>query len=78
MKKGEKHTKEFYIKKDLFEFKEKDLYLSDNETNMDYLATSNFEFYYFDFIKQFNLDFDVIINNKENTAFWLNEFKNGI
>ena len=23
-------------------------------------------------------DFDVIINNKEKTAFWLNEFKNGI
>jgi hypothetical protein len=42
------------------------------------LATSNFEFYYFDFIKQFNLDFDVIINNKEQTAFWLNEFKNGL
>jgi hypothetical protein len=42
------------------------------------LATSNFEFYYFDFIKQFNLEFDVIINNKENTAFWLNEFKNGL
>lgn len=42
------------------------------------LATSNFEFYYFDFIKQFNLEFDVIINNKEKTAFWLNEFKNGI
>lgn len=42
------------------------------------LATSNFEFYYFDFIKQFNLDFDIIINNKEQTAFWLNEFKNGI
>lgn len=40
------------------------------------LATSNFEFYYFDFIKQFNLSFDVIINNKEQTAFWLNEFKN--
>lgn len=38
------------------------------------LATSNFEFYYFDFIKQFNLGFDVIINNKEQTAFWLNEF----
>lgn len=25
-----------------------------------------------------NLDFDLIINNKEKTAFWLNEFKNGI
>lgn len=42
------------------------------------LATSNFEFYYFDFIKQFNLSFDIIINNKNNTAFWLNEFKDGI
>ena len=42
------------------------------------LATSNFEFYYFDFIKQFNLEFDVIINNKEKTAFWINDFKNGI
>jgi hypothetical protein len=42
------------------------------------LATSNFEFFYFDFIKQFNLDFDVIINNKDNTAFWLNDFKNGL
>jgi len=38
------------------------------------LATSTFEFYYFDFIKQFNLKFDVIINNKEHTAFWINEF----
>ena len=36
-----KNNKEFYIKKDLFEFKEKDLYLSDNETNMDYLAIPN-------------------------------------
>jgi len=42
------------------------------------LATSSFEFYYFDFIKQFNLNFDVIINNKEQTAFWLNDFKNGL
>ena len=40
------------------------------------LATSTFEFYFFDFIKEFNLKFDVIINNKEQTAFWLNEFKN--
>ena len=38
------------------------------------LATSNFEFYYFDFIKQFNLTFDVIINNKNTAGFWLNEF----
>lgn len=38
------------------------------------LATSTFEFYFFDFIKQFNLKFDVIINNKEHTAFWINEF----
>lgn len=36
-----KHKKKFYIKKDLLEFKEKDLYLSDNETNMDYLAITN-------------------------------------
>ncbi len=42
------------------------------------LATSNFEFYYFDFIKQFNLGFDVIINNEKNTAFWINEFIDGI
>ena len=38
------------------------------------LATSVFELYYFDFIKQFNLSFDIIINNKEKTAFWINEF----
>lgn len=38
------------------------------------LATSNFEFYYFDFIKQFNLKFDIIINNKDKTAFWINNF----
>lgn len=39
------------------------------------LATSIFEFFYFDFIKQFNLNFDVIINNEEQTVFWINEFK---
>jgi hypothetical protein len=39
------------------------------------LATSNFEFYYFEFMKQFNLSFDIIINNKDNAAYWLNEFK---
>jgi hypothetical protein len=38
------------------------------------LATSTFEFYFFDFIKQFNLKFDVIINNKEHSAFWINQF----
>jgi hypothetical protein len=40
------------------------------------LATSIFEFYYFDFIKQFNLCFDIIINNKDQTGFWINEFTN--
>lgn len=39
------------------------------------LATSSFEFYLFDFIKQFNLSFDLIINNKDSVGFWLNEFK---
>ena len=38
------------------------------------LATSTFEFYFFDFIKEFNLKFDVIINNKEHSAFWINQF----
>jgi DNA repair photolyase len=36
-----KHNKDFYIKKDLLEFKPNDLYLSDNETDMDYLAIRN-------------------------------------
>jgi DNA repair photolyase len=36
-----KNNKEFYIKKDLLEYKEEGLYLSENETNMDYLAISN-------------------------------------
>lgn len=36
-----KHNKEFYIKKDLLEHKDKDLYLHPNETNMDYLALKN-------------------------------------
>lgn len=36
-----KYKKEFYIKKDLLEFKPKDLYLSKNETDMDYLALKN-------------------------------------
>jgi DNA repair photolyase len=36
-----KNNKEFYIKKDLLEYKEESLYLSENETNMDYLAISN-------------------------------------
>jgi DNA repair photolyase len=36
-----KNNKEFYIKKDLLEYKHKNLYLSENETNMDYLAIPN-------------------------------------
>lgn len=36
-----KNNKQFYIKKDLLEFKEKDLYLTKNETDMDYLAITN-------------------------------------
>lgn len=36
-----KHNKEFYIKKDLLEYRDKDLYLSENEINMDYLAIKN-------------------------------------
>jgi len=36
-----KNNKEFYIKKDLLEYKEESLFLSENETNMDYLAISN-------------------------------------
>lgn len=36
-----RNNKEFYIKKDLLEYKEESLFLSENETNMDYLAISN-------------------------------------
>jgi DNA repair photolyase len=36
-----KHNKPFYIKKDLLEYKPKDLYLSKDETDMDYLALKN-------------------------------------
>jgi DNA repair photolyase len=40
MRKNNKSDK-FYIKKDLLAFKEKDLYLSNNEIDMDYLALKN-------------------------------------
>jgi len=36
-----KNNKQFYIKKDLLEFKDKTLYLHKNETDMDYLALIN-------------------------------------
>lgn len=36
-----KHNKRFYIKKDLLEFKHPDLYLSKEETDMDFLALEN-------------------------------------
>jgi DNA repair photolyase len=36
-----KNNKEFYIKKDLLEFKTESLFLHENETNMDYLAIGN-------------------------------------
>lgn len=36
-----KNNKSFYIKKDLLEYKEPDLYLSPEETDMDYLALKN-------------------------------------
>lgn len=36
-----KYDLDFYIKKDLLYFKNKSLYLSDNETNQDYLALKN-------------------------------------
>lgn len=36
-----KNNKEFYIKKDLLEYKSESLILHPNETNMDYLAISN-------------------------------------
>ena len=37
------------------------------------LATSTFESYYFEIIKQFNLKIDVIINNEKDVAFWIND-----
>lgn len=36
-----KHNKQFYIKKDLLEWKSDDLYLSPEETDMDFLALKN-------------------------------------
>jgi len=36
-----KNNKQFYIKKDLLEYKPKDLYLSKEETDMDFLALTN-------------------------------------
>ena len=36
-----KHNKKFYIKKDLLKYKPKDLFLSPDETNMDYLSLEN-------------------------------------
>lgn len=41
------------------------------------LATSHFNFGYFEFMKYYSLDFDIIVNNKNRCAFWINEFKDG-
>jgi len=35
------YKQEFYIKNDLLKYKSSNLYLSDNETNQDYLALKN-------------------------------------
>ena|SRR5690606_163191 len=37
------------------------------------LATSLFDFKYLEFMKRFNIKYDLIINNKEKTAFWIND-----
>lgn len=39
------------------------------------LATSVFDFHYFEIIKMYNLNLDLIINNENLAAFWVNEFK---
>ena len=41
VEKMRKHNKPFYIKKDLLEWKAEGLYLSENETDMDFLALKN-------------------------------------
>jgi len=38
------------------------------------LATSKFDFVFFEFIKRFNLKCDIIINNENTSGFWINEF----
>lgn len=38
------------------------------------LATSVMKFWLFEIIKSYNLKFDIIINNENSAAFWVNEF----
>ena len=39
------------------------------------LATSYFEFFYIEFMQRFNLKYDLIINNKDTAAFWINDLQ---
>jgi len=39
------------------------------------LATSVFDFMYFEFMNYFKLDIDIILNNKDHIGFWINDFK---
>lgn len=37
------------------------------------LATSIFDFKYLEFMNRFNIKYDLIINNKDSAAFWIND-----
>lgn len=39
------------------------------------LATSYFDFKYLELMAHFNLKFDLIVNNKNQVAYWINEWK---
>ena len=39
------------------------------------LATSVFDFKYLEFMAHYNLKFDLILNNENQVAFWINEWK---
>jgi hypothetical protein len=37
------------------------------------LATSRFDFLFFEFMKRYNITFDVILNNKNTAGYWIND-----
>lgn len=37
------------------------------------LATSVFDFKYIEFMKRFNIKYDLILNNRKSNAFWIND-----
>lgn len=41
------------------------------------LATSCFDFAFFEFMAMFNIKYDIIINNQDTAAYWINDLQNG-